>query len=190
MNFLAHALLAYPDEDLLIGNFIADAVKGNPSDRYSPAIVRGIVMHRAIDAYTDNHPIVLQAIQRLRPRYSKYAGVLIDIYFDHFLAKNWSQFHPQSLREFTQDLYSLMNRRLDQLPAKTQEMLPYMVKYDWLTNYQHLEGIQKVLAGMSKRTKFVSNLETGAEELVKNYETFQDEFLQFFPQIQQQFLTP
>ena len=184
MNYLAHAYLSGDNEELLIGNFIADAVKGKTMDNYAPEIRRGIVLHRAIDSFTDRHPIHRKSRQRLHPKYSHYAGVMIDIYYDHFLAKNWSHYTSKDLREYTEKVYELLEENAALLPERINYMLQYMIPQNWLLNYGNLEGIGKVFRGMANRAKFDSKMESGVEDLVANYESFDAEFTSFFPELQ------
>ncbi|MBI2271317.1 MAG: DUF479 domain-containing protein [Bacteroidetes bacterium] len=183
MNFLAHSFLSGTSEDLLIGNFIADVVKGSAINEFNNSIKNGILLHRNIDKFTDSHPIVHKSIERLRPQYHKYSGVLVDIFYDHFLAKNWHLYSTIELKIFTGNVYALMQKNYDQLPVRSKEMLPYMIKYDWLTNYAKLEGIQNVLNGMARRTSFVSNMEKAVADLENNYSLFETEFTTFFPDL-------
>jgi acyl carrier protein phosphodiesterase len=183
MNFLAHAYLSGDSEDLLIGNFIADAVKGSAINNFSEGIKKGILLHRKIDTYTDSHPVVHESIVRLRPKYHKYAGVLVDIFFDHFLAKNWKEYSSIELKTFTAKVYTVMQNNYALLPHRSQELLPYMIKYDWLTNYAKLEGIQKVLSGMASRTSFVSHMDEAVADLKEHYQLFENEFRLFFPDL-------
>ncbi|MDW8296135.1 MAG: ACP phosphodiesterase [Raineya sp.] len=183
MNFLAHIFLSGESEQVRIGNFIADAVKGNQWEEYEPEIQKGIHLHRAIDNFTDQHPIVLQGIERLYASQGKYASVAVDIFYDHFLAKNWQKYHPQDLLTFTQTFYTQVLKYLTHLPVKVQYMFPHMQKQNWLFHYQSLKGIERVFEGMSKRTSFQSNLLTAPKYLVENYAIYEQEFEQFFPQI-------
>ena len=183
MNYLAHAYLSGDNELLLIGNFIADAVKGKAMDDYSSEIRRGIVLHRAIDEYTDQHPLHRQSRQRLHPKYGHYAGVMIDIYYDHFLANNWSTYSSHSLADYTQKVYALLDENASILPERINFMLQYMIPQNWLLNYAKLEGIRKVLRGMANRAKFESKMESGVEDLEQNYEAFEAEFTSFFPEL-------
>ncbi len=183
MNFLAHLYLSGNSDELKIGNFIADSVKGRGFAAFSQEIQHGIILHRAIDMYTDDHPIVRQSIGRLRPKYKKYSGVLVDIFYDHYLALNWNEFHSKSLDTYTQDVYQLLNSRLAELPDRTQMMLPYMIQGNWLLNYQYFDGIGRVLGGMSRRTKFDSGMEKGVHDLKEHYDDFENEFRQFMPDI-------
>lgn len=185
MNFLAHAYLSGDSESLLIGNFIADAVKGSAINTFSEEIKRGIILHRHIDAFTDTHPVVHTSILRLRPKYHKYSGVLVDIFYDHFLARNWKNYSSVELKTFAENVYSVMQINFELLPPHSKELLPYMIKYDWLTNYARLEGIQNVLNGMASRTSFVSHMEEAITELKQDYTLFENEFKIFFPELVQ-----
>lgn len=187
MNFLAHLYLSKHAEELMIGNFIADAVKGKNFDAYSPGVIQGIKMHREIDAYTDSHQITKQSAARLMPRYRKYAGVLVDVFYDHFLAANWAQYHDESLADFAENVYQIMQNQLLDLPPKTQHMLPYMIQHNWLVNYSKIEGIQRTLTGMASRTSFVSNMQFATEELAFYYQDFDQEFKLFFADARKHF---
>jgi acyl carrier protein phosphodiesterase len=183
VNYLAHLYLAGQNEDLIIGNFIADHIKGNGIDRFRAGIRQGIFMHRAIDVYTDTHPVVRQSIERLRPTYRKYSGVIIDMFYDHFLANCWDQYSDQSLLHFTKSMYDLLFRNYDILPARSQRLLPHMVQHNWLVSYASLGGLQQALTGMSHRTTFVSKMENAVNDLQKGYKYYQEEFHEYFPQL-------
>jgi len=184
MNYLAHILLSGVDPDLIIGNFIGDHVKGNDTENFPVGIRNGILLHREIDYYTDTHPVVHSSKELLRPVFSKYAPVVADVYYDHFLATNWEQMHHQSLRDFTSKFYKLTKQYSDILPKRTNFMLTHMIENDWLTSYSEISGISNVLISMSKRTNFKSNMELGGRELVKNYNSLEEDFLSFFPELQ------
>jgi len=184
MNYLAHLFLAGKNENLIIGNFIADHVKGKGIDRFSPEIRRGIKMHRAIDEFTDKHPQVQLSILRLRPVYRKYSGVIVDMFYDHYLAKEWSQYSDISLSSFTEACYAVLMKNFDNLPARSQRILPHMMRHNWLLSYSRIEGLQQALTGMSNRTTFISKMENAVDDLNKCYECYQEEFRQFFPELQ------
>ncbi len=184
MNFLAHLYLSGNDPELAIGNFIADFIKGSSGfDHFPLRIQEGIMLHRAIDEFTDNHPIVLKSKQRLQPIYRHYSGVIVDIFYDHFLALDWNEFHDKSLRAFVNEQYDLLKANFEILPLRTQNMLPYMIQHDWLFNYQYLDGIQKVMKGMANRTKFNSKMEQSVKELKLYHKEFRNEFHLFFPEL-------
>lgn len=187
MNFLAHLYLSKHTEELMIGNFIADAVKGKNFEGYTPGVIQGIKMHREIDAYTDAHHITKISAARLMPRYKKYAGVIVDVFYDHFLAANWNKYHQQALPDFANEIYDLMQKNYNILPAKSQYLLPYMIKHNWLLNYAKVEGIQRTLSGMANRTIFVSNMQFATEELELHYHDFDEEFRLFFEDARKHF---
>ena len=184
MNYLAHLFLSGDDDDLMVGNFIAYAIKGKQLDRFSPEIQQGVRLHRAIDAFTDSHEITKVSKARLNAEYRHYAGVIVDIYYDHFLAKNWSSYHHMSLVDFTTKVYQILENYQGILPERITHMLQYMVPQNWLLNYAHYEGIDRVLNGMSRRTKFDSGMEHAINELKLYEELFENEFSLFFPQLQ------
>ncbi len=183
MNFLAHLYLSDNDEELLIGNFIADSVKGSAFRNFSPGIANGILLHREIDRFTDAHPIVRQSIARIRPVYRKFSGVIIDIFYDHFLAANWKDFSSVPLTEFAQDVLRLMQQHEPIMPYKSKMFLAYTAKHNPLVGYSTVEGIEKVLTGMSKRTRFRSNMELSVRELKQHYDLFRQEFYAYFPEL-------
>jgi acyl carrier protein phosphodiesterase len=183
MNFLAHLYLAGDSESLIIGNFIGDFVKGRIKDQFTSEINSGIIMHREIDFFTDNHPVVLESKIRLRSRYRHYSGVLVDMYYDHLLAVNWPNYSQVSLEHFTENKYAILKAHLEILPERVQFILTHMINDNWLLNYRNMEGINRSLNGMARRTKFKSGLESGASDLLLNYTLFDQEFNAFFPEL-------
>ncbi|MFL5729316.1 MAG: ACP phosphodiesterase [Cytophagaceae bacterium] len=183
MNFLAHLYLSGDSSELLIGNFIADAVKGKEYQKFSEGIIQGIRLHRKIDEFTDRHPVVHQSVERLRPVYSKYSTVIVDIFYDHFLACNWNSYSEIPLDMYAQDIYKLITSRLDIMPLRVHRFLPYMIEGNWLYNYSNMEGIERVLRGMSGRAKFVSHMENSIEDLRRDYALYEAEFKLFFPDL-------
>lgn len=184
MNFLAHLYLSGDDNDLKIGNFIGDHIKGKTIQDLPYGIRQGVLLHRKIDHFTDTHPVVLQSKERLRPGFRKYAPVIADIYYDHFLAINWSEFSRVGLVSYADDFYRLTTAYNHMLPQRTKMMLNYMISNNWLVSYASLEGIHKVLTGMSKRTSFESGMEKAAEELMANYPHYENEFRIFFKDLE------
>lgn len=185
MNYLAHFYLSgTQNKALSLGNFLGDFVKGRKYMDYPPDIRKGILFHRAVDSYTDEHPLVLQSKKRLFARYHHYSAVLVDLYYDHFLAANFSDFSHQPLPAFAQEMYTLLSTRQTWLPDKARFMLPYMVGDNWLLNYGSLKGIGRACAGIARRTKFDSGLEKGPEDLLLHYTLFEEEFRLFLPDIQ------
>lgn len=183
MNFLAHLYLSGDFDELMIGNFMADFVKGKPSGLYPHLILKGIELHRRIDTYTDNHPVVKESKKRLQPKYRKYAPVIVDVFYDHFLAAHWQALSPVSLTDFARYTYHLMNNNLQILPPPMYNMLQYMQKENWLVSYMQLTGIERALTGMSRRATFQSNMEFAVQDLKMDYTLYEKEFLQYFPDL-------
>jgi len=182
MNFLAHAYLSGNNDEILIGNFIADAVKGNHIERFREGIRKGIRLHREIDTYTDQHEVFLRSKHRINEEYGKFSGVIIDIYYDHFLAKNWNEYSEKDLSEFAIYIYRLVLGNYDILPARSKRILPYMVIHNWLVGYSRMKDLQWVFNGMSRRSrKYNSGMEGAVATLQKNYEDFHTDFREFFP---------
>lgn len=185
MNFLAHLYLSGSDEQLMVGNFIADSVKGSRYTDYPEGIKKGILLHRAIDFYSDNHPVFLKSVERLRPGYRKYAGVIVDIFYDHFLAKNWKDYSEKPLEKYVAEVHALMLRNIVVMPAKSLMFLRYAMRTNRLVSYATLDGIGEVLYGMSRRTTFKSNMELAITDLKEHYLAFQEEFRTFFENIRE-----
>jgi len=180
MNFLAHLYLSQNNTNIMIGNFIADHIRGNNYQNFSKEIQQGIFLHREIDTFTDAHPIVRQSKRRLHPRYRHYDGVIIDIFYDYFLAKKWSDYSNVSLKIYTNNVYELFNRIAADLPVKSQNFIKYMIEYDILFNYQYKDGIEKVLKGMNTRTKGKSQMNLAIEDLRNLEDELQKDFTLFF----------
>lgn len=183
MNYLAHTFLSGDDEQLMLGNFIADAVRGKQLELYPAGVARGIRLHRLIDTYTDTHPVVAETKARLRPRYKKYAPVVADLYFDHFLASRFDEFSEEPLESYVKRVYTLVNRHFSQLPERVQYFFPYMMKQNWLLSYAEVAGIGQALKGLSRRAAFESGMETAGEELLRHYSDYNEEFSHFFPEL-------
>jgi len=184
MNFLAHLYLSKNNKNILIGNFISDAVKGRKYQDYPTEIKAGILLHREIDNFTDTHPIVRKSMHRLHERYRHYDGVIIDILYDHFLAKNWSQYSEIPLEIYAQNVYAFLTENSDTFPEELQKLLPSMIQYNWLLNYASLEGIERVLNGMNKRTKGISKMDLAIEDLKLYYTEFEDDFTTYFKELE------
>lgn len=183
MNFLAHIYLSGEDEGITIGNFIADGIKGKKYLSYPESIQKGILLHRGIDSFTDSHPTVRQSTARLHENYGHYSGVIVDILYDHFLAKNWNQYHEQDLAEYIQDFYELLRTNFEILPARIQRMMPHMISDNWLLSYASISGISTILDQMNTRTKNRSKMNFAVIELEKFYTEFETEFTSFFSEL-------
>lgn len=184
MNFLAHLVLSGDNEQVMVGNFIGDFVKGSNLDEYNNDIQKGIRLHRSIDHYTDNHPVVLQSKIRLREKFRHYAPVIVDVFYDHFIARDWSRYSNENLKDFTIRFYAMMKKYVDSIPKGVVNMLKYMESGNWLYHYQFIEGIDQALTGMSRRTRFESKMEEASDALKTHYTDFENEFNAFFPDLQ------
>ena len=183
MNYLAHIYLSGDHELITIGNFMADHIKGNKYKTFPEDLQKGILLHRQIDSFTDTHKIVKISKRRLNDRYGLYRGVVIDILYDHFLAKNWKDYSEIDLPTYTQNFYASLTRNFDILPEKIQYMSKYLIRDNWLLSYAEKEGIQKVLEGMNHRTKNRSQMNLAINDLEAHYEDFKTDFEQFFNEL-------
>jgi acyl carrier protein phosphodiesterase len=183
MNFLAHAYLSGNNENIIVGNFIADHVKGKAINSYADEILKGIKLHRRIDAFTDSHYIVKESTGRLKAQFGRFSGVIVDMFYDHFLARNWNEYSQLPIRKFTFGIYRVMMNHFMILPPKTRRILPFMMADDWLASYANFEGLNMALTGMSRRTNFNSGMENAVEALKKDYSLYKDEFSAFFVEL-------
>ena len=184
VNFLAHLYLSQNNTNMMIGNFIADHVKGNDYKEYSNEIQKGILLHREIDTFTDTHPIVRKSKRRLHKRYRHYNGVIIDIFYDYFLAKNWARYSAIPLKIYTEAVDQLFQKKSPTLPLKSQHFIKYMKEYNLLFNYQFKEGIERVLQGMNHRTKGKSQMHLAIEDLQNLEHEFENDFILFFKDLE------
>ena len=176
MNYLAHIFLSGENPNIMIGNFMADSIKGSKYTSYSPEIQKGILLHRHIDTATDAHPAFRQSTKRLHKNYGHYSGIIVDIFYDHFLAKNWSRFSNVPLNDYVQSFYKLLREKNEILPENIQKMTPIMIEGNWLLIYSELEGIDRVLGGMNRRTKNKSGMDKAGQELREFYSLFEADF--------------
>ena len=176
MNYLAHIFLSGGDPNIMIGNFIADSIKGSKYTTYPPEIQKGILLHRQIDTMTDAHHAFRQSTKRLHKNYGHYSGIIVDIFYDHFLAKNWLSYSDVPLEDYIQSFYTLLRDNFQILPDNIQKMVPIMIEGNWLLIYADLEGIDRVLAGMNQRTKNRSGMDSAGEELRAFYSLFEADF--------------
>jgi acyl carrier protein phosphodiesterase len=183
MNFLAHIYLSGDNDLIKIGNFMADGIRGRHFENYPLEIQKGIKLHRFIDTYTDAHLVFRESTKRLHHNYHHYAGVIVDVFYDHFLAKNWSNYSSETLVDFTENFYQSLRDNYDFLSERTKGMMPYMIEYNWLVSYQTVEGISRILAQMDSRTKNESKMRFSPNELIEYYTEFEQEFTSFFEDV-------
>ncbi|MDG1042213.1 MAG: acyl carrier protein phosphodiesterase [Flavobacteriaceae bacterium] len=176
MNYLAHIFLSEGQPNVMIGNFIADSIKGSKYSTYPSEIQKGILLHRQIDTMTDAHPAFRNSTKRLHKNYGHYSGIIVDIFYDHFLAKNWAEYSDVPLADYIQEFYKILRNNFDVLPANIQKMAPLMMDSNWLLSYANLEGIDRVLGGMNRRTKNKSGMDKAGHELKTYYTLFEADF--------------
>lgn len=186
MNFLAHLYLSGDQPKVMIGNFIGDFVKGrNLATRFEPQVVTGIELHRGIDYFTDTHKIVQQSKKRLAGKYRHYSGVIVDVFYDHFLSSNWNSYSSEPVETFAARAYNTLRQNDEILPDEVKGFLPYMIKQDWLVAYGTLDGMFQALSGIGRRTPYISNMPDAVKDLSEHYESFAADFSAFFPQLKE-----
>ena len=188
MNHLAHFFLSGNDNDLAIGNFVADFITNRELPNFTEGVKRGIMLHRAIDAFTDSHPVVKESTKRLHPFHHKYSPVIVDVYYDFLLAKNWEKYavaDPSvNLRNYIDNIYKLLTNRILELPNGLQKHLAHMISDDWLMRYTNYDGLQIVFLRIEKKTTFAGDFGNAAKHLEQFLEEFDAEFNLFFPDLQ------
>ncbi len=180
MNFLAHIYLSGDNDLIKIGNFMADGIRGKQFETYPTLIQKGILLHREIDTYTDAHPVFRQSTKKLHENYHHYSGVIVDIFYDHFLAKNWSIYSDEKLEDYVQRFYTSLHDNYELLSERTQKLMPIMIRENWLGIYKSIEGMQHILTQMDRRTKNLSKMQFATTELISNYDIFEADFTLFF----------
>ena len=185
MNFLAHIYLSGDTDLLKIGNFMADSIHGNKFNDYPTEIRKGILLHRSIDSFTDMHPIYRQSKHRLHEKYGHYSGVIMDIFYDHFLAANWKTYSDEKLEDYVDTFYKLLQDNYELLTDKVQKMLPYMLGRNWLVSYATIEGLEMILFQMDHRTKNRVAMHESIVELKLFYKEFEQEFMLYFEELRQ-----
>ena len=183
MNFLAHIYLSGNNDFVKIGNFMADGIRGKVYLNFFDDVKKGILLHRQIDTFTDAHLIYRKSKHRLHNKYGHYSGVIMDILYDHFLAKNWNNYSNENLSDYAQNFYNLLQNNQLILTDKANKMLPYMIKNDWLTSYATIDGIEKILFQMDYRTKHRANMQESIIELKEYYSELENEYTTFFEEL-------
>ena len=162
---------------------MADSVRGKKYKLYPREFQIGILLHRAIDSYTDAHQTFRKSTKRLHKNYSHYSGVIVDIFYDHYLAKNWNEYSDKPLETYAEDFYNQLENNYEILPEKLKKMMPHIISGNWLLSYASIDGIQRVLDGMNRRTKFRSQMNLATVELKDHYKEFENEFKMFFAEL-------
>lgn len=184
MNYLAHSYLSYQQPELIIGNFIADSMQGNNFEGLTEGIIHGIRLHRKIDVFTDSHPIFLTSKHRFSKEFDKYSGVLMDIIYDHFLAKNFHLYTTQCLQDYVNGIYYLLETNFNFLPEPAKRFYEYMTNRNILFHYSSIEGIETVLTHLSQRIRNRFELQKAIPILEKDYQEIEEEFFLFFDDLQ------
>lgn len=181
MNLLAHAYLSFNQPEILVGNMISDYVKGRKKYDYTEGIQKGIMLHRAIDAFTDSHPATQDAKIFFKPAYRLYAGAFIDVVYDHFLANDTNEFETASaLDQFAKETYESLFQYVKVMPESFAAMLPYMKEQNWLYHYRFKEGTAKSFGGLVRRAAYLNNAETAVEIFEQHYHELQLCYNHFF----------
>ena len=183
MNFLAHIYLSNDNFSLAVGNLIADRVKGKYLTDFSPMIQKGIILHRKIDAFTDLHPLFKECVSLLFPIYRHYSRVIIDMYFDHFLASNWDKYHSKNLKDFLNEFYDALKIESENFPENIKNFSKTLIFYNWFDSYKTITGLELILTQMEQRTRFPSKLSASTKELKENYTYFHNRFSSFMEEV-------
>ena len=184
MNYLAHLYLAEQSSEGLLGGLLGDFVKGRLDDRYTDTVRRGIALHRAIDSYTDAHPLHLESRNRIGRQRRRYAGIIIDVCYDHFLSRCWADYSSESLGCFTERVYDVLRQHQEALPDRLRGIAPHMIADDWLGSYAQLDNVGRALDGIARRFKRSNPLAGALAEIEANYAALHDVFQRFFPQLE------
>ena len=185
MNFLAHIYLSGDSKDILIGNFIGDYVKGKKFTGYPEEVKHGIMLHRKIDSFTDSHILTHSSKKIISEKYGLYAGIVVDIFYDHFLSANWHLYSEIPLREYIQDRYRLLDSGFSIFPAGVKSWFPYFIKSKWLETYIHFNGLNMVFKRMSYRTSLPDHSEYAVSQLKENYDFLKENFIEFFTDLRE-----
>jgi len=180
MNYLAHLYLSGESDEIKLGNFIGDHVKGNKYQQFPAQVSYGIQMHRSIDSFTDHHADVKECINLLKPGYGRYAGIVTDVFFDHFLASNWNEYSVYTLRQFSKHAHAVFLSNFMLLPFRVKQFVPFLIQHKRLESYAHRENLPHVLDIMSSRTSLPDNSQWALQILHKEYDQFEGLFRSFF----------
>jgi acyl carrier protein phosphodiesterase len=181
LNYLAHLYLSGTHEEIVVGNFIGDYVKGFELGRYAEMVRKGIMLHRHIDSFTDTNLIVKRSKSRIAERYHKYSGIIIDIFYDHFLVNTWPVYSAVPIDDFVLNVHGILKRHVDALPEGVRLFLPSFIKNNWIQKYSTIEGIEDVLHRMSSRTTLPEETVFAIKVLRNEYDKLDSEFSAFFP---------
>jgi acyl carrier protein phosphodiesterase len=185
MNYLAHTALARPNHFSLVGNLLGDFCKGVQLDILPSAVLAGLANHRAVDAFTDRHPVVVQAKTCFSPQRRRFAGVALDILFDHFLIRHWHRFYSQPYSDYKQQLYTDLALAQSLMPEQMASTMYRVRTDDWLSHYQQLPQLGHVMDRIAGRIRFYNQFAGIIDEINPLYLQLEHDFLHFYPQLQQ-----
>lgn len=183
MNYLAHIYLSGDSDEIILGNFIGDYVKGAQYRQYPERVAYGILLHRSIDSFTDRHAGVKECTALLNPGFGRYAGVVADVFFDHFLAANWAEYSSCTLKQFSRHAHAVFLSNFMLLPFRVKQFLPFLIQHKRLESYAKSENLHQVLEIMSRRTSLPSNSEWAMQVLHEEYSRFDALFRSFFAEL-------
>ncbi|KNH21889.1 ACP phosphodiesterase [Pseudomonas syringae] len=183
MNYLAHLHLGGQRPGQMLGSLYGDFVKGRLQGQFEPEIEAAIQLHRSIDVFTDRHPLVDIALSRFSLTRRRYAGIVLDVFFDHCLARDWELYADRPLAQFTSDVYRVLSTE-SQLPERLAKIAPHMVANDWLGSYREFAVLEQVLRGISRRLTRPEELAEAMQELRRLYEPLSEDFRLFYPELQ------
>lgn len=184
MNFLAHLHLARLADSGLLGNLMADYIRGNPFAQWPAPVAEGIALHRRIDAFTDSLPEVREARTHFRPLTRRVAPITLDVIWDHFLAKHWQRIHPAlSLQSFLQQAEAEIVPQLATTPEGFQQLNHILWRERWMERYAEAEYLQPVLKGMANRRPKLAALADSYGDFIDNYSLLEQLFWQFYPRM-------
>lgn len=183
MHFLAHTYLSGDSPSLMVGNFIGEIKTITDPSVYEEDIRNGITLHNLIDGFTNNHPAVERSRKRLSPKFSKHADLIIDFYYDHFLAAAWSNYSNIPLDKFSINNYRILLENQSILPYKAKCLLPIMIKGNWFVKYKTVGGLHETIREMDIRSTKLTNIILASEDIIANYSSFKDDFDEFFPEL-------
>jgi acyl carrier protein phosphodiesterase len=184
MNFLSHIYLADGlNKKILLGNFLGDFVRKADEKHYEKSIQQGIHMHRKLDSFTDSHPVFLRSRGRISDMNRRYSGVLIDMFYDHFLARDWTSYSDIPLNKYAEDFYELLRENQSILPARLLRAMPYIIRDNWLLSYSRISGISQAVNNLARRFESSRRpMHRPVDELINNYKGLEEDFKEFFPQ--------
>lgn len=184
MNFLAHLYLCDRTDEALLGSLYGDFMKGYRVTDFVPEIQQGIRLHQYIDTFTDDHVVFRRSKRRIHPDRRRYAGVLIDIFYDHFLALHWSDYSSQSLEAFTQEVYRVLERHYEILPGRLKQIAPHLVRDNWLMAYANELGLHQTFQRLAQRIQRQNQVSHSLDDLRTHRMMLYQDFCSFFPELQ------